>query len=724
MIKSPTKDTAVPPITQKQIPSLYQKALGLQNAGKLNESLAAYQAIFKIDPRIAEVHFQVARIFTSGGQYAKALPHMKEAAALKPAESAIWQVWAETLQSLGDKKQITQFLKGLTGAPLSPQKKATISAMFSAKKPASKQGVDGVNPQEIATLISYMNAQQFQRAQIAAQTLLKSHPGASTVAHILAAAQAGQGQTETALASFRHATTLAPNAALIRNDLGRLLLDIGRPVDAAEELRRALNADQKLAIAMSNLARALAKMDQGEEAMKLARKACKLAPKLADAQYTLGTILAKDEQSSEAVKAFQKAVRLGDKSAQVYAMLAHTQGVLRQIKDALENFNKAIDINPNYAFAYAQRAPLLQAQGDFAAASADFHKAIMLEPNNGETYRTFSTSHKFSADDPLLAQMQDRFADKSLTENDRMNFGFALSKAMEDCNEYNQVFPYLNTANKLMRKAHPYDVNTRVIETANIKEAFRNVDFSAYDGVGDDSFAPIFVTGMPRSGTTLVEQILASHSSVTGAGEIGTFSRASYGLIGTSQGPFNLVSNIGNEPLKRLGEDYTKYIRDLFPNADRITDKSIMTYAYMGLVKIALPRARVVVVRRDPRDTLLSIYKNVFREGTHGYAYNLRDLGTYYKTFNDMIEFWHKILPGYFHEINYDALTANPEEEVRKLLAACDMEWDDDCLNFHQNKRRVDTLSVYQVRQPIYRSSVTAWEHYKDDLGELFEALK
>ncbi len=718
------KDTAVPPISPKQIPALYQKALGLQNAGKLNEALAAYQAIFNVNPRIAEVHFQVARIFTSGGKYEKAVPHMQEAAALKPGEAAIWQVWAEVLQSLGDKKQISRFLKDLSKAPLELHQKAKISSAFSAAKPSAKDGLGGVSPQEIAALISKMNAQQFKVAQTGAQTLLKSHPRSSTVAHILATAQARLGKTDAALASYRHAATLAPNAAAIHNDLGRLLLDVGRPVDAAEELRRALNADPKLAVAMSNLARALTRMDQDEEAVKLARNACKAAPKLAEAQFTLGTVLAKAEQDGDAIEAFQAAIRLGDKSAQVYAMMARAQGVLRQNDDAMENLAKAIQANPDYAFAYSRRAVLLQTQGEFAAADADFRKAIELEPSNGETYRTFGASHRFSADDPLIDQMKQRYADKGLGENDRMNLGFALSKAMDDCKQYDQVFPYLNTANGLMRKAHPYDVNSRAIEIEKIKEAFRNVDFAAYDGIGDDSFAPIFVTGMPRSGTTLVEQILASHSTVTGAGEVGEFSREAYRLIGTPEGAFNAITNIENGALNQLGEHYTKFMRTLFPDADRITDKSIQTYTFMGLVKIALPRAHVVVVRRDPRDNLLSIYKNVFREGTHGYAYNLRDLGAYYKMFEDMIAFWHDTLPGYFHETHYDALTANPEEESRKLLEACGLEWQDACLNPHQTKRRVDTLSVYQVRQPIYRSSVKAWQRYEDDLGDLFDALK
>ena len=714
----------MPPISPKQIPALYQKALGLQNAGKLNDALAAYQTIFNANPRIAEVHFQVARIFASAGKYDKALPHMKEAASLKPSEPAIWQVWAETLQAHGDKKQISQFLKDLTRSPLGPEHKTKIGNVFSTPKAAPDAGLGGAGKNEIKALISKMNAQHFELAEAQALKLLKAHPKSSAAAHILATAQARQNKPEAALASFRHAITLAQKSAAPRNDLGRLLLDLGRPVEAAEELRRALGIDPKHAVAMSNLARALARMDQDDEALKLARKACKLAPELAEAQFTLATLLTKAEQDADAVDAFQKAIQLGDKTAQTYAMMARAQGVLRRDEDALENFAKAIKIDPDYAFAYSRRASLMQTQGDFEAAEADFRKAIELEPNNGETYRTFSASHKFSADDPLIARMKDRYADKSLGDTNRMNLGFALSKAMDDCKEYDQVFPYLNDANALMRKAYPYDVNTRAIEIEKIKDAFRNLDYAAFEGAGDDSFAPIFVTGMPRSGTTLVEQILASHSTVTGAGEIGEFSREAYKLIGTADGPFHAVSGISKGTLKQLGTHYAEYMRALFPDADRITDKSIQTYTFMGFVKLALPRAHVVVVRRDPRDNLLSIYKNVFREGTHGYAYNLRDLGIYYKLFEEMIEFWRAELPGYFHEIQYDALTANPEEEARKLLAACDLEWEDDCLNFHQTKRRVETLSVYQVRQPIYRSSVKAWERYKDDLGDLFDALK
>lgn len=712
------------PISAKQIADLYQKALKLQNSGKLNEALACYRTIFTANPRIAEVHFQVARIFSAAGKHDQAVPHLKEANKLKPAEVAIWQLLAENLQALADKKQISAFLKNLAGSKLGLGQKARIGGVFNAASPSKGSKMAGVSENEIAAIIFLMNSGKFEQAEVQAVAHLKSHKNSATLLHILATAQARQNKTEAALANFRRATQIDPKSAIIHNDLGRFLLDLGRPVEAIEELRRALINDENMTAAMLNLARTRTLLGQNDDAINLARKACKTDPALAEAHSLYASLLITAAREAEAIDAYQKAIDLGEASAQNYAMMALAQGALNQNEEALRNFAKAIEIAPDYAFSYFRRATLLQNLGDFEAADADFHKALTLDPDNGEIYRTYGATHKFSADDPLIAQMASRYKDAELSDVNRMNLGFAISKAMEDCKEYNKVFPYLNTANALMCKAYPYDVNSRKIEIEKIRQAFSGVDFIATQNEETSDFAPIFITGMPRSGTTLVEQILASHSTVTGAGEVGEFSRQAYKMTATPDGAFNAVSNMSSKAMADLGSGYADFMRNLFPDGVRISDKSIQTYAIMGFVKLALPRAHVVVVRRDPRDNLLSIYKNVFPEGSHRYAYNLRDLGTYYKLFVEMIDFWRSTLPGYFHEIHYDALIANPKDETRKLLAACDLEWEDNCLNFHQNKRRVDTLSVYQVRQPIYQSSLKAWERYEDDLAELFTALE
>jgi len=716
----------VPPITTKDIPAIYQKAVGLQNAGKLDAALELYQSIARINPRLSEVHFQVARIFASVGKFDKALPHARQAAQIKPKEPAVWMLWAEVLAGLGDDTRTEGFVKALRRSPLPGPHKARVRQVIAphTKAPMARAQTAGAKPEQLAAWQARL-AQGDAAAVIKnLRAALKEHPDSAPLLHMLARAQAAGGDRKAALKTYGAALKRAPDAGQIHADLGRLLLDIGRPVQAAEELRRATRYAPDLAAAWSDLGRALGQMDQSREGLEVLAKACDMAPDMGEAHFNRAILLVKQERDEEAVEAFQKSIDLGHATPQAYAMMARAQGVLRRESEALANFDRALALTPDYAFAYARRAALLQTAGDFDAAEADFRKAMALEPDNGETYRIFGASHKFSADDPLLQQMLARWKDPALSDTNRMNLGFALAKALEDSQQYDKVFSYLNTANALMRKAYPYDVHSRAVELDKVRAAFDGVDFEARAGWGDSSFAPIFVTGLPRSGTTLVEQILASHSTVTGAGEIGEFSREGLRLIATPQGSFHAVAGLSEDQIAELGHHYTAYMRGLFPEADRITDKSIQTYTLMGFVKLALPRARVVVVRRDPRDNLLSIYKNVFLEGAHRYAYSLHDLGIYYKLFEQTIDYWRARLPGYFHEISYDALTADPETEARNLLAACDLEWEDACLSFHQNRNRVDTLSVYQVRQPIYRSSVKAWQRYENDLGELFEALK
>jgi hypothetical protein len=268
---------------------------------------------------------------------------------------------------------------------------------------------------------------------------------------------------------------------------------------------------------------------------------------------------------------------------------------------------------------------------------------------------------------------------------------------------------------------------TRRDEVAGVQAAMRGFDWAGTRIAGAHPGAPIFVTGMPRSGTTLVEQIIASHSRVTGAGEVALLQAACQKLIFARPDRYEErrpLSTIPADEIAALGHDFLRTMAERFPGADIITDKSITTYMYIGLVKLALPNARIVVVRRDPRDTLLSIYKNRFPEGTHLYAYDLRDLADYYATFVEMVEFWRSEFPEGFTEITYETLVANPEEESRRLIAACGLEWEDACLNFHENRRKVDTLSVYQVRQPISGGSVKAWQRYEAELAPMIDILR
>ncbi len=713
----------LPPLGPKEIPAAYQKALALQNAGRLEEALALYERIVHANPKIAEVHFQVARIFASAGRFEKALPHVRAAQRIRPKEPAIWALWAEILTGLGDEGEMRKFESALRRANLPGPAKARIRRLLHPGAAGGKDPAAERAPAPLRAEIAALLEKDPEAAAARTRTALKQHPRSPELQALLARARLALGHKREALEICDRALAADPADAGLHLARGQILLETGHPVEAAEALRRAVRFSQGGAVEKAWLGRALLKLDRLREAREAIGEAAEKAPENADVLRALGLLHAREGEDEKAAEAFARALEKGPEDARTHALLARALGALRREAEALSHFDRAIALDPGLAFAYARRAALHQARGDFEAAEADFRKAIALEPENGETYRIFSASHRFRPDDPLLEQMRAVWAREDLSGKDRMNLGFALAKAMEDIRAHDRVFTYLRPANDLMRERFPYDINQRAAEVEKVKKAFEGFDFTQpFDG-GYEDFAPIFVTGMPRSGTTLVEQIIASHSRVSAAGEVGEFSREGYKLIARPKGPFRRLEEVTPEEITTLGRRYADHMRGLFPEAERITDKSIQTYLLMGLVRLALPRAHVVVVRRDPRDNLLSIYKNVFHEGTHRYAYNLRDLGRYYRLFEEMIDFWRAKLPGYFHEISYDDLTASPEEEARRLLAACDLEWEDQCLEFHKNRNRVDTLSLYQVRQPIYRSSVRAWERYESELGELFEAL-
>src|SRR5690606_9523831 len=313
------------------------------------------------------------------------------------------------------------------------------------------------------------------------------------------------------------------------------------------------------------------------------------------------------------------------------ALLAQAQARLGKDGEAMANYDRALSLDENAPIAVGGKALLLQTLGDFEEAEVLFRKGFEIDPLNGENFRAFIMSHKAKPGDPVIDMMLGRYDDPAMLPTDRMNMGFAIAKALEDMKDYGHVFRYLDEANTLMRKMSPYGIDQRFQQVAETKAAFAGMDWHGTRIEGTTDFAPIFVTGMPRSGTTLIEQIIASHSSVTGAGEIGECARAAQVLITDPKNPMKMHPPAMDE-IAGLGRRFETFIRERFPESDRITDKSIQTYMYLGLVKLALPKSRFVIVRRDPRDNLLSIYKNKFPDDTHLYAYDQRDLARFYTT--------------------------------------------------------------------------------------------
>lgn len=711
------------PLSPAQITRLYSDALAHQAAGRLEAAEQGYRTILAANPTLAEAHFQLGRIALTRKDAPAALASFTAAAAAKPGEPAIWQGLAEAAAQTGDRAQMRAVIDRAKAAKVPAQILIALQSRLTGSAPKAPP-IGRAKPAEVQALIAAFRAGRMDDAERRATAILKAAPDAALAADVLGNARMALGKIEAAAQAFRQAVRAAPDWPEAQNNLGHVLFRLKQLDQAEEALRRAVALSPDFAMAHKNLG--LVHLERGDTVQALAafRRATQADPKLAEAQLLMGHLLYDARNYAAAETAYRAAMQAGDDRPDLKLRLGQVLLQLGREDEALTLFDRGLDQAPDMAPLHARRALLLQRTGDFDGAEAGFRRALALDPNDGETYRLLFTTKKARADDPLIAEMQARFEDPATPDATRMHLGFALSKVMEDTKAYDRVFHYLKPANDLMRKMHPYDIATRRAEVDGLKRSFAGFDPGQAPAPGSSNYAPIFVTGMPRSGTTLVEQIIASHSRVTGAGEIGHAAREAFKLIvDPATGSYRPWSDIAPDAIAALGHDYEAYMRARFPEAIQVTDKSIQTYAYLGLIRLTLPKARIIVVRRDPRDNLLSIYRNLFLDGTHLYAYSLRDLGLYYRMFEELIDFWRDKAPGFFHEVRYEDLIADPETQSRALIAACGLDWEDACLNFHENKRRVDTLSVYQVRQPIYSSSMKAWQRHAEDLGELFEAL-
>lgn len=481
-------------------------------------------------------------------------------------------------------------------------------------------------------------------------------------------------------------------------------------------------------VTAADVKRAYAKAHRLHQAGRLAeaeqgyRAVAAVAPTLAEPKFQLGRIAASRDDLDGALAQFDAALRIKPKEPAVHAARAEALSRLGSADAALDAYDALIKSAPREIKPRADKALFLQRLGRFDAAEVELRGALKRSPRDGELFRMLAATHKMRKGEVLLRQMLEAHADPSVQGMSRMQLQFALAKAMTDLGEHGKVFSYLNPANAAMRAAQPYTIAQREAEVDALMTAFAGADATPI-APAPEGPTPIFVTGLPRSGTTLVEQILAAHPKVSGAGERRFVLEEAYAVLGNPGQGFRSIHAVPPADLEHFARRYLDTLAAAVPGAEIITDKSIQTHLVLGLVAKALPQAKLIVVRRDPRDIGLSIYRNLFAPGTHLYAYDQADIAAYIASFERMVSFWRRELPGQFTEVSYDALVADPEPQTRALVAAAGLDWDDACLSFHESDRQVATLSIQQVRQPIHAGSTGGWRRYAADLAPMQAAF-
>jgi len=535
------------------------------------------------------------------------------------------------------------------------------------------------------------------------------------------------GEPDSALACYERALALAPNHGGIHYAFATLLLSLGRQTEAIVHLRRALAERPDHLEVHFTLGNALYSIGQDAEAIQCYLKVLELSPLHPETHNNLANVYQRLGQCELAVSHYKKSIEIRPDYADAYGNLGNAYLVLNRLEESIEQNQRAVRLKPERFGSYNNQGVAFQALGRFKEAEEAFEQALKLMPRDAAIHLNLANMGKFKPGDRRLHGLQ-KLLDEvdTLDVKNQVAAHFAMAKALSDLKQYDAAFQHLLKGNALERQTFVYDEPQRMAMFENLRHVFTPEFFKAKSGHGDSSWAPIFIVGMPRSGTTLMEQVLASHSKVFGAGELETFKEAIGELIhgqGVLPAYPALAAALSQDQIGQLGNLYTKRVRALAPEAESIVDKMPLNFMFVGLIHLALPNARIINLRRNPLDTCVSCFSLLFT-GSQPFAYDLAELGRYYRGCERVMDHWHKVLPpGVMIDVQYEDLVDDIEGEGRRVLRHCGLEWEDACRDFHDTERAVRTASLMQVREPVYRRAIGSWQRYAKYLGPLADAL-
>ena len=539
---------------------------------------------------------------------------------------------------------------------------------------------------------------------------------------------AALGRANEAVAHYMRAIALEPRHALSYNNLGDTLANLGNTEEAEARLRQAIDLNPNYAEAYYNLANALRARGKLEEAVAHYRHALALMPNFVVALNNLGVTLSRQGKPEEAAAQFERVIQLESHNAGAHYNLGNILRGKANYAAAIAHYKQALAQRPDYADAWNNMGAAFAEQGDINAAREAYEKAVKADPTRAAYHRNLASSKRFeSSDDPQLVVIEKLALDTaSVPESERMDLQFALGKAYADLKQHNRSFHHFLAGNRLKRAQIAYSEPEALTYMRRISEVFDAELLRAKADSGDLTATPVFIVGIPRSGTTLIEQIIASHPTAVGAGELFDLDNIVQSLARARDRVCfpEIIKTMSGSELRQIGARYVDAIRALAPAAERVADKMPWNFHFPGLIHLAMPNARIIHARRDPVDTCLSCFSILFDGDGNRFTYDLGELGRFYRAYEKLMAHWRAVLPaGVMIEVQYEEVVADLENQARRIIAHCGLAWNDACLAFHKTRRPVRTSSVAQVRQPIYRSSIGRWRPYREHLRSLLLEL-
>jgi len=521
-----------------------------------------------------------------------------------------------------------------------------------------------------------------------------------------------------AIQAWRQATRLDPTNHAAWQDLGVALMQIGRLPDAIGAFRRAIVAKPDFAAAHHMLGMALE--SQGNETMAVGalRRAVALSPKLADAHARIGTLLMSLSRRPEAIASLRRAAAVAPQADIGRLSLAKALMAEERQDEAIAVLRRMLARNPTNFDARKMLGDALSFGGQFEEAGLEYQRAIDTGRQPISAYHSLVMSRKLTeADRPLIEGMRRVLQRGRLQDFSLMILHFSLGKALDDLKDYEAAMQHFDAANRLRHRTSKLDRARLTEQFDGIIARFTPAYFAAHAALGCDDETPLMVLGMPRSGTTLTEQIISSHPAVVGGGEL------PYWLEAGPPWDAGGMRSLTAENARRVAEEYLTVLRDLGPEAARVTDKMPPNFMWIGLLHLIFPKARIIHCKRNPIDTCLSIYSTYFT-ARMDFSADRGDLVFFYRQYERLMAHWQKVLPPeMYYETEYEELVGDRDARSRELIAFCGLDWDDACLVPEQNERQVRTASVWQARQPVYKTPVERWRRYEPWLGELRELV-
>jgi tetratricopeptide (TPR) repeat protein len=531
------------------------------------------------------------------------------------------------------------------------------------------------------------------------------------------------GRFEAAADCYKRAVQLAPDDAESHNNLGTVLAKMGRSEEARAAFEKVLSLNPRHANALNNLGIVLAQLDHADEAIVFYRRALAIRPDHANAYQNMGNAFLKLELAEEAADAYRKCLAIVPRHYRVQYSLGNAYARMGKLEEAMAAYEAALELNPGFAEAHHGIGNALQQLGKIDQAGRHFEKALALRPDFAPAYDALSRQKKIEDEGESADSLEKLLARKNLPAGERCSALFALGRIYEDRGDFERSFENYRLGNETMREE--FDLRKHVEFVNELIETFTPELFKKCAAMGDPSEKPIFIIGMIRSGTTLVEQIISSHPSVFGAGELDdvkNIARIMPRILKSKKMFPECMAESNAAGLREAAKIYLDAITKMSGGEPYVTDKMPGNFFHAGLIRMMFPNACIIHTKRDPLDNCLSAYFNKFQTGQQ-FSYDLNFLGQYYRQYARLMDHWRKVLPKPILEVQYEELVENQEKISRKILQFCGLEWDDRCLEFHKNERPIRTASSWQVRQPMYTSSVDRWRPYAKPLQPLITAL-